>query len=147
MLYHAQKLSTKVTMGNDEELVESAMRAAENSYSPYSKFRVGAALRAADGTVYLGTNVENRSYGLAICAERSAIVRAVTDGQRRFTDIAIYSPDSVEPLSPCGACRQVLSEFMRPEARLIFVGSNGARSVHSMAEVMPFDALHDLKDR
>ena len=136
-----------VSKESDDILVQEAMQAAQRSYSPYSHFRVGAALRSADGTVFRGTNVENRSYGLAICAERSAIVSAIAAGHSEFTEIAIFSPDAADPLSPCGACRQVMSEFMAPEARLIFVDKDGNRSEHTMAETFPFDALHDLKDR
>lgn len=130
---------------SDDLLVDEAMNAAKSSYAPYSQFHVGAALRAEDGTIFTGTNVENRSYGLAICAERTAVVKAVTAGHRRFVEVAIYSPDSDYPLSPCGACRQVLSEFMGPDARLIFVSAKGERSEHTMSEVFPHDALHELR--
>lgn len=127
-----------------DELVEEAKRAAEESYAPYSRFRVGAALEAEDGTVYRGVNVENRSYGLAICAERSAIAAAVTAGKRSFRAIAVYSPDSDYPIPPCGACRQVLSEFFTPETPLYFVSRNGQVEEHPMKDVLPFDALHEL---
>jgi len=94
------------------QLVEAACEARLRSYSPYSKFRVGAALLGASGSTYLGTNVENASIGLSICAERSAVFRAVADGERAFTAIAICA-DGAVPTPPCGACRQVLLEFGR----------------------------------
>jgi len=98
----------------DKELVELAITASKNSYSPYSKYRVGAALLCADGTVFTGCNVENASYGATNCAERTAVFSAAAHGYRKFLKIAIVgtSGDKFEkPASPCGTCRQVLSEF------------------------------------
>jgi cytidine deaminase len=106
-----------------EELVAEARQVAQHSYSPYSKFRVGAALRLASGEVVTGTNVENASYGLTICAERSALVRAVAVANLN----GAASP-------PCGACRQMLAEFVLPDAPVAFPAEDGVR-------VMPF---HDV---
>jgi len=94
----------------DKELADLAWKAREQSYSPYSGFAVGAALECRDGTVYLGCNVEGASYGNAICAERTALVKAVSEGKRDFTRIAVaaVSPDYT---APCGICRQMLYEF------------------------------------
>ncbi len=92
------------------QLVDQACQARQASYSPYSAFKVGAALLGKSGKVYLGTNVENASFGLSNCAERTAVFRAVADGEREFTAIAVCA-DGVEPTPPCGACRQVLREF------------------------------------
>jgi cytidine deaminase len=129
-----------------DALYQEARRAAEYAYAPYSKFRVGAALLAEDGTVFTGANVENRSFGLTICAERSAVVSAVSSGRRRFCALAIAALDSAEPVGPCGACRQVLSEFMPPGAPVRFGGSGGERVTAAIGELLPFDSLHDLAE-
>lgn len=94
----------------DKELVELAFTMLERSYAPYSHFPVGAALECADGTVYTGCNVENSAYGSSICAERTALVKAVSDGRREFTRIAVVG-NSQDYCWPCGACRQMLYEF------------------------------------
>ena len=106
-----------------EQLIKAACDQRFRSYSPYSKFKVGAALLGKSGTVYLGTNVENASFGLSICAERSAVVRAVADGEQEFAAIAICA-DGPTPTAPCGACRQVLLEF-GPELPVILAGDKG----------------------
>jgi cytidine deaminase len=93
-----------------EELLKSARLALQNSYSPYSNFRVGAAIRTDDGTIITGTNIENVSYGLAMCAERVAVFSAISKGYSSFTELAIAT-SSGKPIFPCGACRQVLAEF------------------------------------
>ena len=95
----------------DLELYTIAIKAAEGAYAPYSGYRVGAALLAKDGTVYTGANVENSSYGAAICAERTAAVKAVTDGRREFEALAVAAPGSDALAWPCGICRQFLFEF------------------------------------
>ena len=105
------------------QLVEAACEARLRSYSPYSKFRVGAALLGESGTIYPGTNVENASIGLSICAERSAIFRAIAEGEKAFTAIAICA-DGAVPTLPCGACRQVLIEFGR-DLRVMVAGEQG----------------------
>lgn len=94
----------------NKELIEKAKTAATMAYAPYSGFRVGAALLTLDNTVYTGCNVENSSYGLSNCAERTAVFKAVCDGHQDFKELVIYS-DSDKLFTPCGACRQVISEF------------------------------------
>jgi cytidine deaminase len=127
-----------------EELFKKAQKAALFAYAPYSNFRVGAALLTQDGTVFTGCNVENRSFGLTVCAERNALFQAVAQGHRSFTAIAIAVLDSLEPVGPCGACRQVLSEFMPPDARVYFGGSGEERTDTTIGVLYPFDSLHDL---
>ena len=120
-----------------ENLLESARRAAQNSYSPYSGFRVGAALLLTSGEIVTGTNVENVSYGLTICAERSALVSAVSQfgpGIRIEAVAVVNLNNSASP--PCGACRQVLAEFILPEAPVIFPAADGARTM-PFAEILP----------
>jgi homotetrameric cytidine deaminase len=113
-----------------ELLLEAARRAAQNSYSPYSHFRVGAALKLSNGEVVTGTNVENVSYGLTICAERSAMVRAVAQfgPEIRVEAVAVANlNDAASP--PCGACRQVLAEFIDPGAPVVFPAADGTRTM------------------
>jgi cytidine deaminase len=125
-------------------LFEEAKKASSNAYAPYSRFRVGAALRCDDGTIITGCNVENRSFGLTICAERNAVFQAVAKGKRHFTALAISTPDSEIPVGPCGACRQVLSEFMPPDSDVRFGGSDSRHVDTTLGELLPFDSLHDL---
>jgi cytidine deaminase len=101
-----------------ENLKQAARDAAVHSYSPYSKFPVGAAVLAESGHIYSGTNVENSSYGLTICAERAAVFSAVSVGERRITALAVYTPTD-EPSVPCGACLAVISEFAEGEVPIL----------------------------
>lgn len=101
-------------------LAAEARSAREDAYAPYSKFKVGAALLGVSGRVYRGANVENASYGLTICAERAAVAQAVSSGERKFTAIAVFAGG--KPISPCGACRQVLLEFA-PNLSVVMVSA------------------------
>jgi cytidine deaminase len=130
-----------------DKLYAAALEASRASYSPYSRFRVGAALQCSDGSVYTGTNIENRSFGLTTCAERNAIGAAVTAGKREFSGIVVATPDAEYPVSPCGACRQVLSEFLGANAAVVFGSSAKELVVTTMGKLLPNDALHDLKDK
>jgi cytidine deaminase len=132
---------------DSKDLLAEAAEAALRSYSPYSLFPVGAALLCCDGEVITGTNVENRSYGLTMCAERSAIFTAVSRGKQEFSAIAVVCPASDYPVPPCGACRQVLSEFCRPEMPVLFAGKDGTPVTLTLGELFPRDSLHELKKK
>ena len=135
-----------VTEEKLHELFEAAMQASKLSYSPYSKFPVGAAILTCDGRVLTGCNIENRSFGLTNCAERTAMFNAVSEGARRILAVAIATPKSDYPVGPCGACRQVLSEFGEGSVPVLF-GPNADNLVHStLGELYPFDSLHELAD-
>jgi homotetrameric cytidine deaminase len=131
-------MMTNLTEQALEELMKQARKAAEYAYAPYSRFRVGAALRLDNSEIVTGTNVENASYGLTICAERAALVQAVS----RFGPAVRVQAVAVANLNqaaspPCGACRQVLAEFIEPEAPIVFPEANGMR-VTTFSEIMPF---------
>jgi cytidine deaminase len=130
-------------------LVQAACEARLHSYSPYSTFRVGAALLTRSGAVHQGTNVENASIGLSICAERSAVCRAVAAGETGFTAIAICA-DGAVPTLPCGACRQFLREF-GPDLTVLVAGDQGAQGQvleYSLADLIPhaFETFVDNLD-
>lgn len=108
----------------------------KNAYAPYSKFKVGAALLCADGTVFTGCNIENASYGAANCAERTAVFKAVSEGYRDFSAIAIVS-SSGEETFPCGICRQVLAEFA-PNIRVILSDKENNAVFYNFQEIMPY---------
>lgn len=130
-----------------EELLKKAEKAAERSYSPYSNFNVGAALLCADGEIVTAANIENRSFGLTICAERSAIVKAISMGKTEFSALAVSCPKADYPVSPCGACRQVISEFTKGDFPVYFSGADTAEFVSTtIGELFPFDALTEMKD-
>jgi cytidine deaminase len=108
-------------MPSVKDLIEIARTAKTNSYSPYSKFSVGAAVLAEDGKIYSGTNVENASYGLSLCAERVAIFNAISSGNKEIHVIAVTCPESpkVDSLMPCGACLQVIAEFSTTKTTIV----------------------------
>ena len=119
------------------ELMEKAKKASENSYSPYSHFPVGACVLMESGKTYIGTNVENSSYGATICAERSAIVNAIVNGERKITAVAIYGP-KMKRCVPCGVCRQVINDFKSDKGvDIILEGDNGEIEVHTIDELLP----------
>jgi len=128
-----------------ETLLDHARRAAQNSYSPYSRFRVGAALRLSSGAIVTGTNVENISYGLTICAERSALVRAVAEfGPGIRLAAAAVANLNAAASPPCGACRQVLAEFILPDAPVVFPAADGVRII-PFSELLPLAFEMKLK--
>ena len=118
-----------------QKLMDCAIKAREKAYSPYSHFAVGAALLCEDGTLYAGCNIENASYGLTNCAERTAIFKAVSEGHIKFKALAVVA-DTEGPCAPCGACRQVMAEFKIP---LIIMGNlMGNIKMVTIEEVLPF---------
>lgn len=119
-----------------KELLEKAKSVQKNSYSPYSKFPVGAALRSDKGNIYTGCNVENISFGLTICAERNAVFKMVASGDRKIKEILILG-NTEEPLAPCGACRQVLAEFSEPDTTVYMVGKGDKFIKTDMMSVLP----------
>ena len=121
---------------NDRELLRIAKEASLNAYVPYSGFPVGAALECADGTVFTGCNVENAAYGDTICAERTAVVKAVSEGRRRFTRIAIYG-EGQGYCMPCGSCRQALAEFS-PEMEVLCAKAGGSYVSYSLTRLLPY---------
>lgn len=116
-----------------DSLVEAAWLARDRAYAPYSNFHVGAALLALDGRIFTGCNVENISYGLTNCAERVAIGAAVVAGVREFLAVAVVA-DTAVPISPCGACRQVLAEFGVP---LVMLANRATREQFRLEELLP----------
>nr|WP_312059157.1 cytidine deaminase [Anaerotignum sp.] len=119
----------------NRELVLLAKEAMEKAYAPYSKFKVGAALLAKNGEVFLGCNVENASYGATICAERTAITKAISEGVKEFEKIAIVA-SSGDYAAPCGICRQVLYEFL-PDGEVILDSDHEGMKVMSLKELLP----------
>ena len=124
-----------------EKLISVAVAAMGNAYTPYSGFKVGAALLCSDGTVYGGCNVENAAYGPTNCAERTAVFKAVSEGKREFTAIAICGGKDgniTDFCPPCGVCRQVLREFCKDDFTIYLVGPDGAYKTVTLAELLPF---------
>ena len=134
-----------LTKSDLDALFEQALQAAQHSYSPYSQFKVGAALRLTNGQIVTGTNVENVSFGLTICAERSALVSAVSQfgPQIRIEAVAVANLNQ-KASPPCGACRQVLSEFALPDAPVIFPTTAGIRTM-AFSELLPLAFEMNLK--
>ena len=122
-----------------EQLINEAIVARKISYSPYSNFAVGAALLCKDGKVFIGTNVENSSYPLCMCAERNALYNAMMHGYKKddFIALAIVA-DTDEPCSPCGACRQVISELFPTNGDIVMANLKGAVKVSNIKELLPF---------
>lgn len=120
----------------DRELLTLAREAAENAYAPYSRFRVGAALVCDDGTVFTGCNVENAALGSTICAERTALCKAVSEGHRKFARIAIWG-DGENYCMPCGACRQFMSEFSK-DMEVLCAKADGRYVSYTLDKLMPY---------
>ena len=119
-----------------EQLLKKAIEARGTAYVPYSNFPVGAALLATDGTVYLGCNIENAGYSMTNCAERTAVFKAVSEGVKSFAALAV-SADTPGPVSPCGACRQVLAEFCSPDMPVYLTNLKGDVQETTISELLP----------
>lgn len=119
-----------------QDLIQQAIEARQKAYVPYSKFSVGAALLTKDGKVYKGCNVENASYGLTNCAERTALFKAVSEGDTEFSAIAVVA-DTNGPVSPCGACRQVMVELCKPDTKIYLSNLRGDILETSVTELLP----------
>lgn len=128
-------MTTTQTDQVPEDLLQAAREAWANAYAPYSSFQVGAALRTKDGTVHAGANVENGSFGLSRCAEQSAVQAMASSGERVIGEVVVFTEAS-PPASPCGACRQILSEFGK-DARVWLVNSQAEVIETSVRELLP----------
>ncbi len=127
-------------------MIAEALKAREFAYVPYSKFKVGAALLTEDGKVYKGCNIENAAYSLCNCAERTALFKAYSEGEKSFKMLAVAA-DTPGPVSPCGACRQVISELCSPNMPVILTNLNGQIKEMTVQELLPgafsSEDLHD----
>ncbi|RNF41021.1 cytidine deaminase [Planococcus salinus] len=119
-----------------EKLMQEAIQIRERAYVPYSKFPVGAVLETADGKLYHGVNIENAAYSMANCAERTAIFKAVSEGERSFASLAVAA-DTEGPVSPCGACRQVIAEFCDPDMPVYLTNLNGKVKETTVSQLLP----------
>ena len=119
------------------ELIDLAVKTSENAYVPYSHFPIGAVLVTAEGKIYTGVNVENASFGLTNCGERTAIFKAVSEGERSFKELIIYG-QTEKPVSPCGACRQVMAEFFGPDLPVTLVAKDKSTVVMTVKELLPY---------
>lgn len=122
---------------DSKQLIQEAERAREKAYAPYSRFRVGAALLSKDGKVYCGCNIENAAYSATVCAERTAIFKALSEGVREFSALAVIA-ETDRPVSPCGVCRQVLAEHCPPDMKVIMAGGNGKSRECTVMDLLPF---------
>ena len=121
-----------------KQLMDIAKEASKRSYSPFSRFAVGACVLAKSGKLYMGCNVENSSFGMTICAERCAIFKAVSEGEREILAVAIYSPNS-DDCNPCGACRQVMYEFQPDDTEIEIITENlGELNIRKLSEYLPY---------
>ena len=139
-----EKINEKINENINEEkmflqLIEAAKKGRKNAYAPYSGFAVGAAVLGTDGKIYTGCNIENASYGLTVCAERTAMFKMVSEGCPRFRALCVIAGEKPSDSSPCGACRQVMSEFAEDvrTVPVILAGRNGEYEVHTVLELYP----------
>lgn len=119
-----------------EKLIDGATKMLEKAYVPYSHFPVGASLLTSEGEIYNGCNIENASFGLSNCAERTAIFKAVSEGEKQF-DYLVVTGGTEDPISPCGACRQVMVEFFEPDMPVLLTNTKGDKFETTVKELLP----------
>ena len=119
------------------DLIELAVEVSKQAYVPYSHFPIGAVLVTDEGKIYSGVNIENASFGLTNCGERTAIFKAVSEGERSFKELIIYG-QTEKPVSPCGACRQVMAEFFEPDLPVTLVAKDKSTVVMTVKELLPY---------
>lgn len=119
------------------ELIDLAIETSKNAYVPYSHFPIGAVLVANDGSIYTGVNIENASFSMTNCGERTAIFKAVSEGQRDFSELIVYG-ETERPISPCGACRQVMVEFFKPDLKVTLVAKDKTTVEMTVGELLPY---------
>lgn len=119
------------------ELIDLAIETSKQAYVPYSHFPIGAVLVANDGSIYTGVNIENASFSLTNCGERTAIFKAVSEGQRDFSELIVYG-ETERPISPCGACRQVMIEFFKPDLKVTLVAKDKTTVEMTVGELLPY---------
>ena len=131
---------------NKKDLCKAAIEALENSYSPYSNCKVGAALLCENGRVYIGCNIENAAFSPTICAERTAFAKAISEGERKFSAIAVAGSKNgaLTAFSPCGVCRQVMAEFCKKNFKILVVTSNESFEEYTLEQLLP--SSFDLKE-
>lgn len=121
---------------NEQQLIEEAKKARDKAYAPYSKFKVGAAVLTSSGKVYHGCNIENAAYSMCNCAERTALFSAYGHGDRQFAMLAVVA-DTEDPVSPCGACRQVVNELCPQDMKVVLTNLNGNIKIVTVEELLP----------
>ena len=122
------------------DLIELAVEVSKQAYVPYSHFPVGAVLLTKNGDIYTGVNIENASFGLTNCGERTAIFKAVSEGARDFKELIVYG-QTEKPISPCGACRQVMAEFFEPDLPVTLVSQNKSTVVMTVKDLLPYSFI------
>jgi cytidine deaminase len=138
-------MSNNKSEAEDENLILEAEKAMKSAYAPYSNFKVGAALLSINGKVFTGANLENSSFGLTVCAERVALFKALSSGEKYFIKIAIVA-SAEKPITPCGLCRQALFEFS-PDLKVICSNMKGRTKKYSLKELLPYPFKYEKRKR
>ncbi len=136
-------IKTRIEDSEYPQLIEKAREALSNAYCPFSSYKVGAAVQTAEGKIYTGCNIENSSYGASNCAERTAIFKAVSEGEKTFSAMAIFTEEGNDPPFPCGICRQVLSEFCNADMKILVYDGEKSLYNFTLDELMPYSFKFD----